>query len=321
MTELPLVAPMLAVAGDLPKHNDGRYAIEMKWDGVRAVAYWDGEMLRLLSRNGNDITAGYPELQALGGVLGHQPAVVDGEIVAYDSTGRPSFAALQARMHVRGAKVRDLAAQVPVTYLAFDLLHLHDQPTIALPYAQRRALLERLDLAGDHLATPPAFIEDPAAVLHASKVQRLEGVVVKTVDGKYLPGRRSASWTKVKHLRMQEVVIGGWSPGAGARAGGIGSLLLGVNDEAGRLRYVGHVGTGFTERALADLASTLASIERRSSAFGDDVPRADARDAHWVTPSLVGEVTYTEWTREGRLRNPSWRGLRSDKAAAEVRRE
>ncbi|HTC70145.1 MAG TPA: DNA ligase, partial [Acidothermaceae bacterium] len=197
MNSLPHIAPMLAVAGPLPERNDGRFAIEMKWDGVRAVAYWDGQQLRLMSRNDNDITSGYPELMSLATRLRSLPAIIDGEIVAYDKPGRPSFEALQARMHVRGAKVSQLAAEVPVTYLPFDVLHLNGASTIGLPYAKRRELLTDLDLNADHLLTPPSFDGEPAAVLAASRAQGLEGVVVKAVDSTYLPGRRSPTWTKV----------------------------------------------------------------------------------------------------------------------------
>jgi bifunctional non-homologous end joining protein LigD len=311
---------MLAVAGPIPHADDGRFAVEMKWDGVRAVSYWDGEQLRLLSRNDNDVTQGYPELLALGDLLGSHQAILDGEIVAYDR-GRPSFEALQARMHVRGSKVKQLAAEVPVTLLLFDIMQLDGSVTTGLPYAQRRELLEGLELAGDRVLTPPAFREEPKTVLAASRAQGLEGVVAKAIDSTYLPGRRSPSWIKVKHEHTQEVVIGGWKPGEGGRAGRIGSLLLGINNEAGELIYVGHVGTGFSDRTLADLASRLKPLHRKTSPFTDEVPRLHARDAVWVTPALVGEVSYSEFTREHRLRHPSWRGLRPDKSPADVYRE
>jgi bifunctional non-homologous end joining protein LigD len=320
VSPLPLVRPMLATAGPIPQTDDGRFAVEMKWDGVRAVSYWDGEQLRLLSRNDNDVTLGYPELAALGSLLGSHSAVLDGEIVAYDRD-RPSFEALQARMHVRGAKVKQLAAEVPVTLLLFDIMRLDDKATIGLTYAQRRELLEGLELTGDHVLTPPAFYDEPKTVLAASLAQGLEGVVAKAVDSLYLPGRRSPSWIKVKHEHTQEVIIGGWKPGEGGRAGRIGSLLLGINNDAGELIYVGHVGTGFSDRALVELGSRLKPLHRKTSPFTDEVPRLHARDAVWVTPSIVGEVSYSEFTREHRLRHPSWRGLRPDKSPADVRRE
>jgi bifunctional non-homologous end joining protein LigD len=311
---------MLATAGPIPEKDDGRFAVEMKWDGVRAVSYWDDGEFRLLSRNDNDVTAGYPELAALGTLLGSHGAILDGEIVAY-VRGRPSFEALQARMHVRGAKVKQLAVEVPVTLLLFDIMQLDGKATTGLPYTQRRELLEALELAGDHVLTPPAFHDAPKTVLTASRAQGLEGVVVKAVDSIYLPGRRSPSWIKVKHEHTQEVIVGGWKPGEGGRTGRIGSLLLGINNDAGDLVYVGHVGTGFSDRALVELGTRLKPLQRKTSPFTDEVPRLHARDAVWVTPSLVGEVSYSEFTRDLRLRHPSWRGLRPDKSPAEVHRE
>jgi bifunctional non-homologous end joining protein LigD len=311
---------MLATAGPIPEKDDGRFAVEMKWDGVRAVSYWDGGEFRLLSRNDNDVTAGYPELAALGTLLGSHSAILDGEIVAY-VRGRPSFEALQARMHVRGAKVKQLAVDVPVTLLLFDIMQLDGKATTGLPYTQRRSLLEALELTGDHVLTPPAFHDAPKTVLAASRTQGLEGVVAKAVDSIYLPGRRSPSWIKVKHEHTQEVIVGGWKPGEGGRAGRIGSLLLGINNDAGDLVYVGHVGTGFSDRALVELGTRLKPLQRKTSPFTGEVPRLHARDAVWVTPSLVGEVSYSEFTRDLRLRHPSWRGLRPDKSPAEVHRE
>jgi bifunctional non-homologous end joining protein LigD len=311
---------MLATAGPIPEKDDGRFAVEMKWDGVRAVSYWDGGEFRLLSRNDNDVTAGYPELEALGTLLGSHSAILDGEIVAY-VRGRPSFEALQARMHVRGAKVKQLAVDVPVTLLLFDIMQLDGKATTGLPYTQRRSLLEALELTGDHVLTPPAFHDAPKTVLAASRTQGLEGVVAKAVDSIYLPGRRSPSWIKVKHEHTQEVIVGGWKPGEGGRAGRIGSLLLGINNDAGDLVYVGHVGTGFSDRALVELGTRLKPLQRKTSPFTGEVPRLHARDAVWVTPSLVGEVSYSEFTRDLRLRHPSWRGLRPDKSPAEVHRE
>jgi bifunctional non-homologous end joining protein LigD len=154
-----------------------------------------------------------------------------------------------------------------------------------------------------------------------SRERGLEGVLAKRHDSPYLPGRRSPTWTKVKHLRMQEVVVGGWSPGQGRREGGIGSLLLGVPDGDGRLIYAGHVGTGFSDRALADLGAQLRADEVDESPFAEPVPRVHARHAHWVRPRLVGEVVFSEWTREGAMRHPVWRGLRGDKDPSDVTRE
>ncbi len=317
-----LVRPMLATAGPLPRPEDeAGWAFEMKWDGVRAIGYADRGSWRVMSRNDRDITASYPELRGLTDALGEHRVALDGELVAFDEQGRPSFSVLQQRMHVQ-RPTPTLRGQVPVTYLVFDLLHLDGHPTTRLPYAERRRLLEGLGLAGDSWQVPPHFEGSGSDALHASEGAGLEGVVAKRLTSTYHPGARSTDWVKVKHVRMQEVVVGGWRPGAGNREGRIGSLLLGVPDPEDRgLRYAGHVGTGFTAAVLDDLARRLRPLERRTSPFAEELPRRDARDARWVTPRLVGEVAYGEWTPDGRLRHPSWRGLRPDKAVAEVRDE
>lgn len=317
-----LVRPMLAAAGPLPgPTEDARWGFELKWDGVRAVAYVQGGRLRLLGRNDREITETYPELCGLCAALGARPAVLDGEIVAFDEFGRPSFGVLQSRMHVtRAGRVRRLATEVPITYLLFDVLHLDGHDTTPRPYVERRALLESLAFAGAAWQTPPYFSGGGAAVLTASREQGLEGVVAKRLDSPYVPGRRCDYWRKVKNARTQEVVVAGWKPGQGRRANSLGSLLLGVPSPGG-LAYVGHVGTGFSEQTLADLVDRLRPLERPTSPFADEVPRPQAKDAHWVEPVLVGEVEFGEWTRDGRLRHPTWRGLRPDKNPAEVVRE
>ena len=318
---LPLVRPMLASPGALPPpEQEQRWAFEMKWDGVRAVVYLDRGDLRVLTRNDREVAATYPELAGLAHQLRDRRMILDGEVVAFDEAGRPSFGELQARMHVR-APGRALLDRVPVSLLVFDLLHVDGTSLVGAPYDERRSALEGLDLAGDRWAVPPAFDGQGADALAVSKAQGLEGVLAKRHDSVYLPGRRSPHWIKVKHVRMQEVVVGGWSPGSGRRQGGIGSLLLGVPDQDGRLVYAGHVGTGFSDRVLADLGTRLRAAERSTSPFADEVPRAHAKDAHWVTPRLVGEVTFSEWTRDGMMRHPSWRGLRPDKDPQDVRRE
>ncbi len=314
------IKPMLATTGALPTTDEARWAFEMKWDGVRAVIYvteGDTDAVRLLTRNDREVSASYPELHGIAAAMGGRDVVLDGEIVALDAAGRPSFGKLQARMHVRRPG-GDLIAKVPVSFLAFDLLALDGAPLVRLPYDERRARLESLDLDGPRWATPPAFEGDGAAALAASLSQGLEGVVAKRRDSTYEPGRRSRVWVKVKHFRTQEVVICGWRAGQGRRAGGIGSLLVAVHNDDGDLVYAGHVGTGFTAAALDDLARRLRPLERRTPPVANEVPRPHARDARWVTARLVGEVSFGEWTSDGLLRHPVWRGLRPDKSADEV---
>jgi bifunctional non-homologous end joining protein LigD len=313
---------MLAVAGELPRpQEESAWAFEMKWDGVRAVTYVGDGPVRVMTRNDREVARTYPELTRLADLLGGVPAVLDGEVVALDPTGRPDFGLLQQRMHVVGeSQVRALVERVPVVYLAFDLLVLDGRELLDVPYDRRRELLESLGLDGPGVAVPPAFAGDGAAALTASRERHLEGVVAKRRDSRYEPGRRSRSWTKVKILHMQEVVVGGWRPGTGRRSGTIGSLLMGVPDAEG-LRFVGHVGTGFTDAMLDDLDARLAPLRRPTSPFYEPLPTADARDAVWVEPVVVGEVVYGEWTGQDRLRHPAWRGLRPDKSAADVVRE
>ncbi len=315
------IAPMMATLRDELPRDDDNWGYEMKWDGVRAVVHVDGGRPTAFSRNDLDITETYPELRDLAESMGSTQAVLDGELVALDDTGRPSFERLQPRMHVSGtARARQLMRSVPVTYFVFDVLHLGGRSTLGLPYRERRELLESLNLAGPSWRTPPAWFGDGAAVLAASAEQGLEGVIAKRATSTYQPGRRSDAWLKVKNLRTQEVVIGGWKPGSGRRTGTIGSLLVGIPD-GDQLVYAGKVGTGFTDTALRDLAARLGAIVTTASPFAGRVPPADAKAAQWVEPTLVGEVRFAEWTRDGVLRHPAWRGLRPDKSAGDVVRE
>jgi bifunctional non-homologous end joining protein LigD len=319
--------PMLATAGT-PLDPDEEWSIEMKWDGVRCVARVEDGRVTLTSRNDLDLTPTYPELQALAEHVHADGAVLDGEIVALDPKGRPSFSRLQQRMGLtRPRDVEPAMRQQAVRLLLFDVLEVDGQATVRAPYRDRRALLERLVEGGGPIDVPPvvgsasgddlrAAVDDAMAT---SAELGLEGVVVKRADAAYRPGARSKDWVKRKHERQQEVVVGGWRPGQGRREGGVGSLLVGVN-EGGRLRYVGRVGTGFSDADLDAIGARLASHARKTTPF-DDVPRADAGDAHWVTPSLVGEVRFAEWTDDGRLRQAAWRGWRPDKRPEEVVRE
>ena len=312
---------MLAVlAAELPP-EDGSWAYELKWDGVRAVVYLDRQSRRAMSRNRIDMMGSYPELAELALPHGTGSLVLDGEIVALGDDGRPSFELLQSRMHVGDpARAARLAKATPVTFMAFDVLDHDGTSLLKQPYHHRRQVLLGLGLENATCRVPPHWTDHGDLVLAAAREQQLEGVLCKQLDSLYYPGRRFNGWLKVKNLRAQEVVIGGWQPGEGRRRGTIGALLLGLPEGEG-LRYVGKVGTGFTDRSLTELGAMLAEVEQPASPFVEDPPRRDAVDAVWVAPTVVGEVRFSEWTRDGRLRHPAWRGLRPDKQVAQVVRE
>ncbi len=319
------LAPMLARAGRLPREEQG-WAFEVKWDGVRAIAYQrPGRGLRIESRSLNDVSSRYPELRPLGRALGRREAVLDGEIVAFDERGTPSFEQLQRRMHLTDdSAIRRLAREAPITYVIFDLLYLDGHRTMELPYHRRRALLERLGLNGPAWQTPAYREGDGADFLAATAEHGLEGIVAKRLDSRYRPGERGGEWLKIKNVNRQELAIGGWLPGKGQRSGRIGALLMGYYEhgesESRELRYAGRVGTGFDERELQRLATALADRRRPDSPFarhGVQPPRG----ARFVEPDLVAEIEFSHWTRERILRHSVYRGMRSDKSAEEVELE
>jgi bifunctional non-homologous end joining protein LigD len=319
-TTTDAVHPMLATPGSLAggdRFTGGtEWAYEMKWDGIRAIATVRGDEVTLRSRNGLDLTASYPELAELAEAV-RADAVLDGEIVAFDASGRPSFGALQKRMGLTSARdVERARLTTPVHLFLFDVLAVDGATCRAEPYAQRRRLLRETVTDRGSITVPPDAGDDLETALATSVTLRLEGVMAKRRDSPYREGTRSRDWIKLKHTRTQEVVVGGWRPGNGHRADSVGSLLVGIPDADG-LRYVGRVGSGFTDRELARLRSRLDALARATSPL-IGVPSADAREAHWVTPTLVGEVEFAELTSDGRLRAPTWRGWRPDKSADEV---
>jgi bifunctional non-homologous end joining protein LigD len=310
---------MLAVLAESVPPDDGRWAFEMKWDGMRALVVVEDGAVSVSSRAGNDATARFPELAGMGAALGGADAVLDGEIVALDDAGVPSFERLQPRMQAgTAAAVRRLAPEQPVVYLLFDVLWLAGHPTCELRYTERRTLLERLELAGPFWQTPPTTVGGGAAVLATAEQLGLEGVVAKRLDSPYLPGRRSDAWRKVKPHLGQELVVGGWLYGAGRIEGQLGSLLVGYHDDAGALRFAGRVGSGIDATSRAALELRLAGLRRATSPFAE-VPRLP--DPVWVEPEVVVEVAFHQWTSAGVLRAPRYKGLRDDKPASEVFRE
>ncbi len=313
------IVPMLARTGALPR-EDGGWAYEIKWDGVRAIAYSSPGALRLESRNLNDITHKYPELSQMGRALGSQSAVLDGEIVAFDEQGRPSFSALQQRMQLSSeAQARRQMKSNPVTYVVFDVLWLDGHSLMGLPYSERRARLAALKLESKNLQAPEHVLGHGERLLAASAEQHLEGILAKRIDSTYEPGIRSRSWVKIKTVGRQELVVGGWMPGKGKRTESIGALLVGVYAPDGALRFVGRVGSGFSDSELGRLSRLLAPLARKSPPFsaGPKPPRG----AVFCEPRLVVEVEFAQWTAAGSLRAPTYKGLREDKDPTQVVRE
>ncbi|HZU61764.1 MAG TPA: DNA ligase D [Solirubrobacteraceae bacterium] len=312
------IVPMLAQLGELPA-DPTHWSFEVKWDGVRAIAYAQPGRLRLESRNLNDITEAYPEVRGLIEDLGMREAILDGEIVTFDERGRPSFERLQRRMHVTSpAAVRRLMSSHPVVYAIFDVLFLDGHSLMELPYRERRQRLEELELGGRAWRIPASHPGQGAALLEATSEQGLEGIMAKRLDCAYEPGRRSGAWLKIKHTRRQELVIGGWVPGEGRRTKRIGALLMGYYDGE-RFVYAGRVGTGFTERSLTELQRRLESYRRPTSPFADRVSgNPIPRGSVFVEPCLVAEIELREWTTEGVMRAPSFKGLREDRSPRDV---
>jgi len=311
------IKPMLARTGDLPR-NEEDYGFEVKWDGIRTVLFCDHGHLTLQGRNFSDFTPRYPEVRELARELGARRVILDGEVVALDDQGRPSFELLQTRMHLASdSAVKRRARDTPVTYVIFDLLYLDGRSTMPLGYEERRKLLDALELEGPAWRTPAYHDGEGGALLKATRELGIEGIVAKRLDCPYDQGRRAAGWIKVKNVRLQDVVIGGWTPGEGGRAAHLGALAVGVMDD-GRLAYVGKVGTGFTERTLRMLTRELEPLTQAGSPFDGRQP---PKGTVFVEPRLVASVEYREWTRSGTLRAPSFKGLRPDKDPHECVRE
>ncbi len=304
---MPHIAPMLATSAQRVPPGSG-WVHEVKWDGMRVCVEIRSGTVRLTSRTGRDVTVGYPELAALGQT--YDDAVLDAEIVALED-GLPSFGALAERMHVRSAhKAARLAVSRPVTLMIFDLLTLFGQDLTGQPWSARRALLERLELAGPHWQTPPVY-DDGTGLLAATAEQGLEGVVCKRRSAPYAVGRRSADWLKVVHRAQQSVVVGGWRPETGS-ATRLGALLVGEPDGDGGWRYLGRVGSGLAGQAGTVVLERLQGSAREDSPFSTPVPPEDAVGTRWIEPALVVEVRALGRGTTGKLRQPTYLGLRGD---------
>jgi bifunctional non-homologous end joining protein LigD len=304
-------APMLAtLASEIPSGSGWLY--EVKWDGYRALATMRGGEIDLRSRNGNRLNDRFPTVvRDLERALRTPDCVLDGEVVAIGTDGRATFSAMQ-----QGKE------GTSYVFVAFDVLEIEGETVIARPLVGRQArLAELIDTRRRGVQISESF-EDGQALYRAAEEQGFEGVLAKRADSTYEPGRRSRNWLKIKTHGRQEFVIAGYTRGQGRRSGRFGSLVLGVS-EGGRLRYVGNVGTGFNDGEIEKLLERLRPLERATSAFAEvpKMPKVRKGDVVWVEPELVAEVEFVEWTHDGRLRAPSYQGLREDKRAEEVRRE
>ena len=300
----PRFEPMLATPWPAAFTDPG-WLFELKWDGVRAILNWDGESLAIQSRSGRDVTATYPELS---GMWQRRPLVLDGEIVAFDDTGRPSFPALQQRIGIAGGMRANEAARTnPVSCVVFDLLFDGEDVT-GRPIEDRLERLRAVDLPAP-LVSSAVTPTDGEALFAAVVERRLEGVVAKRRGSLYRPGVRSPDWRKIAHVLTVRAVVGGFTPGGGGRAGTFGSLVLGLWDGS-RLRWIGSVGTGFDDPALSAIRGALDEMSVGESPFRPD-PELPA-GITWVVPQLVARVAFKEWTNAGRLRAPSFKGFIAD---------
>ena len=314
--ERPPAKPMLATL-TAEAFDDPEWGYEPKWDGIRAIAHCDEES-RLITRNDKDVTVAYPELRRLHEQTVALEAMLDGEIVAFDD-GVPSFQRLQQRMHLRDErKIEEMARQMPVVYIVFDLLYIDGKDLTPLPLEERRRILDETIVPSDQVQVSPMTEGHGTALFAAAAKQGLEGIMAKRLSSIYQPGERSKDWLKVKVTFDADVVVVGWTEGEGSRAGSLGSLIMAAYD-GNHLRYVGNVGTGFNIRSLPEIFDQLTALPETEQPFPQDVLRSrpEQRRAHWVTPSLVAVVEHRGITSAGRLRSPSFQRFRDDKKPEE----
>lgn len=309
----PAYLPMLAEHAGMKPFDDPKWRFEPKLDGIRTIATVTTDGTRLISRNARDVTHVYPELSNLAMWVNGVQAVIDGEIVVADEQGRPSFEKLQSRMNLSNPREIDrMRKKLPVTLFAFDLLWHDGSDLTREPLEARRELLETIITPSDRLRLAVTVDGDGTKLFEAAKKLGFEGVVAKRIGSRYDPGRRSKDWRKIKAVNRLDCVIIGWTRGEGSRSSSFGALLLGAYDDDGALRWIGQVGTGFTDGHAADVLAKLQEIEQDEPAL-DDSELTKAKDHRWVRPDLVCDVEYLQMTGAKKLRAPSYKGLRPDK--------
>lgn len=315
------IEPMKATSADTAPTGDN-WVYELKWDGMRVIASIDGDDLKLQSRNLLDVTHSFPELANLTDAApGLSTFVLDGEIVAFDAEGRPSFNQLQHRMHVVDpVDAARRSKTSPVMLVVFDLLHVDGNDLHPLPFRERRRLLEQLVENGPTWRLTDVHDGDPAVLLDVVTDQGLEGLIAKQLTSTYTEGKRASSWRKIKPRRGQELVVGGWVSGEGRRGGTIGAFMVGYYDDEG-FRYAGRVGSGLNELELKRWPPLLSERARTTSPFIDEVPPVVGRSRHWVEPELVIAVAFAHWNQNGQMRHPSYLGQRIDIDPTTVIRE
>lgn len=320
---LHAIHPMLATLVDEPFDSED-WLYEVKWDGYRAISFLDKGSVRLVSRNQNDLTNAYPELHGINNSLRASNAILDGEIVALDEQGRASFSLMQQRTGVGegGRRIRRKRDDIPVVYYVFDLLYLDGYNLMRANLEDRKRLLSKILLKQNGIRYSDHYIGRGTDLYKAAAEHGLEGIVAKRRNSCYLQ-KRSSEWLKIKVVRRQECVIGGYTEPRGAREH-FGSLVLGLYDDHGRLIPVGQAGSGFTQQTHADMWRRLKPLETSRNPFHGQVE--SDRLVHYVKPELVCEIKFTEWTHEGqsgaiKMRAPVYMGLRHDKDPKECKLE
>jgi len=304
------IAPMKATLGSLPEDpDDGRWAYEIKWDGHRALVHVDSERVRVQSGGGHDVSERWNELLTIGDSINASSAVLDGEVVVFGADGRPSFDLVQRRHGRPGTSPATPDAVGRLSFQVFDVLAVDDTPTTGLSYLDRRRLLGQLLETGAHWSVPEAH-DDGAALVAATAELGLEGVMAKRADSIYRVGVRSADWLKIKHRRIVELPIGGFTAGSGARSATFGALLLGTSiDGSDALRFAGGVGSGFDDESLRSVAAALIERTTDTCPFDPPPPRSIARDATWIEPGMTAQVEIAEFTNDGHVRHAVFRSL------------